>query len=561
MITMRHFGLRASSIPNLLGEDILLQNHKNIWRVGSSNSFNLSVPQGYKCSWQIVDSRSLITVASGTGTLVSRTFSAYTDTDGLVQCYDIVAIARKGFLQFKRRFRRAITMLPALFTRAQANAIWDFSAGGVTYRDNNFTDRTGYKVWCEGIYTGAGYLGLEEWVSSNPELPVHFLAAPGTVVEIRHTGTNWALRINRNCQNILWDGMGDPDTPYGFKFSCTGANAQMVYMETADSTSTLSNASKNIHLCGVHIDGNGTMLGAGLEVQTYNSGATAYGNWTLDGVIIHDVLIENPQSEGTYFLRFDDSAGYAAASRMYIYRIKTFNTGADGIQFGLCNDSEVHDCEVTNAGTKNDPNHKNGMQWNPGAKRFRLYRNKIYSCKNTVSANIGVHGGDAEVHSNLFINRTVGSLSNIYLALYQNVDQSTIDMKWYNNTIIAPNGSGDFPFYIAKLTNAVTTEFNKLVLANNLLVDSTTTQYQTLNNPSTANFIVGNYITTNIATPKFIDQLNNDFRLDPTSPAYGARLGGYTPTSPFANEDVDGYEYDFNNNPVRGCYSGASSRT
>lgn len=562
MISMRYFGIRTNSIPNLLGEGIELENLNWVWRKGTQDSFNISVPFGYKCSWEIIDSRSLVIVASGTGTTVTRTFTNYVDANGLALAYDIKVYARKGSLIQPRRFRRAITVLPALFTRAQANVIWNFSSGGVTYRDNNMVDRPGYKVWCEGVYSGTGYLGLEEWLSSIPEQPVHFLAAPGTVVEIQHTGTNYGVRINRNCQNILWDGMGDPNIPYGFKITCNTAAAQMVYMETADSTSTPTTAGKNIHFCGTQIVSNDSLLGAALEIQTYNAGSVGYNSgWALDGVVLHDCLISGPRSEGIYILRFDDSANYAPASRMVIYRVKTTRTGADGLQLGLCNDSEMHDCEVNDAGWREDPNHKNGIQWNPGAKNLRIYRNKVFSCKNTVSANLGIHGGDAEVHSNLFINRTVGALSNIYMALYQNVDTPTIDMKWYNNTIIAPTGSGDFPFYIAKLTNAVTTEFNKLVLANNLLVSHNTVQYSTLNNPSLTNAIISNYISASLSTPQFVDQASNDFRILPTSPAYGARTGGYTPTSPFANEDVDGYEYDFTNYPVRGCYSGASSRT
>jgi hypothetical protein len=173
-----------------------------------------------------------------------------------------------------------------------------------------------------------------------------------------------------------------------------------------------------------------------------------------------------------------------------------------------------------------------------------------------LSANIGQkYQNYCEVFSNLFVNRTSPVPSNFFINLYQNDITSTVDFKVFKNTIVAPNaGSTSVPFYIAKRLPSVTTEFNKLILANNLLISTTTTQYGVLNSPSLTNAVISNYISTNIATPGFKDVANDDFRLASlSSPAFATINKTFTPAHPLYDEDVDGVKYLTD---VNGCFSG-----
>ena len=50
-------GLRTNSTPNGQKEKIILNNLKQIWRQGTSYSFDISAPQGYSIYWYIYESQ------------------------------------------------------------------------------------------------------------------------------------------------------------------------------------------------------------------------------------------------------------------------------------------------------------------------------------------------------------------------------------------------------------------------------------------------------------------------------------------------------------------------
>jgi hypothetical protein len=235
----------------------------------------------------------------------------------------------------------------------------------------------------------------------------------------------------------------------------------------------------------------------------------------------------------------------------------TKRTGADGIQVGLTRESEISECIIEDAGFKLDDNHSNAFQLNPGNKNVYWFRNKVLSATYTLSMNTGIHAGNQEIFSNLFVNKTANMESNFYLGLAQNTaqDGSSIDVKIIHNTIVSPSGkAGNVPFYIAKATSGVTTTFRKLIIADNVIINKDTTQYATLNSPNLSEAVIDNYITTSSAAPMFKSYSAGDYNINSlSSPNYQSVSGAYIASHPLAAEDIDGYQFK---RPVNGAYSG-----
>lgn len=548
--------------PNGLGEGITLTN-QSVWRKNSASSFTINAPTNYTINYQILDSESLIAITSGSGVtplVVNNTFST------AMKCYDILVTIRKGSLQFERWFRRAITVLPPLFTEGTANAVWDFAAGGVTYRDNNLVDRTGYKVWCKGIYNGASYLGLEEWISSDLSNPVHIYMSPGT--EIRSSGA-YCMRINQNCRNILIDGCGGVDGTYGLKLSMpgTGSRAQILYIEAStNSGSTPSTAGRDIWVGGVQEDGN-NISSAGLKVDTANSSTVNYdaylanGTGALNGLYLFNILIENTVDEGLYcgYVHDNPVSGFTHVPIVgaRIYRFQTNATGGDGMQMGASLfDSEIHHCTVTNAGTRNDANHKNGMQFSSGNRNCFLYQNRINSTKNLFSLFTGRGGSSNEFFGNVFINPTTSGNVNTFIVIYPNDYFTNLSYKFYNNTYILSNTSEPFEVWNLNVPPQPANQptMNPFVSADNLVIANNANQYKTINGVDQTGWIVNaNYQTSNISAPLFVNAGAANYDIGSlSSPAFQARHS-FTKGHPLSNYDTEGVKFVAD---VHGGYSG-----
>ncbi len=549
----------GSSTPNGLGEKITPVGLNKYWRKNTGQTFNMTIPTGYTCNWTIYESETFSLFSSGTGTSINATFTV------AMLSYDVVVTVTKGTLQFERWFRRAITVLPPTFTEAQADAVWDLASGAfVWYKDNNLVNRTGYKIYVKGIATVGTYLGLEEWVSTLADQPVHFLFAPGSVTEIR-TSNAFCMRINQNCQNILIDGCGDPTVPYGLKLSMpgTGSRAQPVVMETATNAgSTPSTAGKNIWFCGVEIDGNG-ISSAGIKVDTANSATVNYDQYlatglgALTGLHIMDVLVHNTVDEGYYIGYVSDSPhgspSYASAPivNARIVRCIAKDTGGDGHQYGAALfGADIHGCLADNAGTRNDPSHKNSYQFSSGNRDCFLYQCEAKNGKNLFTIATGRAGSNAEIFSNKFQLPSV-AMSNFFIRVDQNDTFANFYYKLYNNTLVLADGI-PFSYWNATASPVVTTKLNTWNV-DNLITSNTTTQYNTFNGINTSGWVIANYQVTSTATPQFVNVGAGDYHLASlASPAFRPRTV-ITKGHPLSNYDFEGVKFVID---VAGCYSG-----
>lgn len=547
--------------PNGLGEGIEFTLPNFEMRVGTAYSLGITPPTGYSVTWAIQDAHSLMpgrtprVLATGTGTTASWTPTTSVDLSGRHLFVYLTAIVTKGTtLAFFRRSKKMRVAPPRVTSEDAFNVVWNFSTGNIEYKDNNRVDRTNYKIGVKGTGTSSAWLGLEEWISTNPDQPCTIQNVPGQIARINHTGTNYGLKITQGCQNLFIDGGGDPNIDYGIELNMVNNGAQILYIEGWGTNA--STATKNVAITRVKALGNNVVQGAGFEIATSNAAGLNYDSgFTVDGISIYDCYIQETVSEGVYVGRFTDDQGYAPITNLTLLRIHTKHTGADGIQWGLCRNSEISECFVEDAGHRNDPNHRNAWQVNPGNKNVYAFRNTSIGSINTLSMNTGAHGGAQEFFANLYVNKTSNMPSNFFINLQQNSDSSSIDVKFIRSTLISPTGaSGNVPFYIAKQTGGVTTIFNKLIIADFTIINKDTTQYATLNSPNLSEAVIDNYITTSANAPMFQNYTANQYNLTSlNSPAFQSVNNAYSAAHPLAAEDIDGYQYK---RPVNGAYSG-----
>jgi len=562
--------------PNGQGEGIEVLFLRDTWRTGTQDNFIITVPTGYQCNWEIVEASSLIantpyTVSSparvaGTPYVAASGNSAgsiahtFAPTDAMKVFHIHVTVRKGNVLQFQRWFFGAITVHPPLFTRAQANLIINL-VSGITYRDNNLIDRTNYKVWVEGVGTSGAYLGLEEWVSSVAYQPVHFLIAPGTVAEIRATGA-YAIRINQNCQNILIDGCGDPGIPYGLKLSMpgTGARAQICYIEASTvSGSTPATAGYNIWVRGVESDGN-NISSAGWKIDTANSATLNYATvlasptnqGALKGLNISRVFTQRTNDEifyGGYVHDSDHSPGFTSCPIIgaFIYDFHTDSSGGDALQLGASMfKPHVFRCTVKNAGTRNDPSHKNMIQFSSGNVDMFFFANITYSGKNLHSVATGEKGNRLYVWGNVLKNPNVDGNNHIntFFRVDQNTAYSSITAQWYSNTY---DVFENHPFEAWNATNTPAL-YPKLHLdyTGNAIVADTLQGVFPQNSIDQSFFVVNNkqVLRANAGTLGFVDFAGGDYRpANLSSALFGARTLPDNP-HPLANTDQDGYVYN-----------------
>jgi hypothetical protein len=102
-------------------------------------------------------------------------------------------------------------------------------------------------------------------------------------------------------------------------------------------------------------------------------------NFAIRNIRFTNLYIHDIRGEGMYI---GNTKGSSDAPRIYnceIAFVKTDNTGWDGIQLALCPEGgSIHDCEVSNYGTQNLPNQRNGIVIGGGV-NANVYNNYIHS--------------------------------------------------------------------------------------------------------------------------------------------------------------------------------------
>lgn len=530
--------------PNGLGERISVQGLKKVWRIGTNESCTLSIPQNYTVDWAICDDRTHVAVATGTGTTVS-----YTPVDGQYsQVFYVRAVASKGPDLVFPFISKTFPIYPADFLPGDPGVINWNASNAIAYRNDNYANRTGTKIYIDGEITTSGLMAFEKWRSNDKYHPCHFRFGPNFKIL---TGNAYGMRVNRNCQNLLFDGVYENNNgalfemvPKAGEVYGTTSRAQIIYNEAADTDTSqiAANASKNITFGGFHLRGNG-ISSAGITWQTTNTPNINYDNYSLDGCNMHDFLIEDTNDEGIYIMRFTDALSptraYAPCTNARFFRIKTVNTGADGMQWGSCFNCQMYDLEITNAGYRNDPSHKNAISWNSGNKNCSVFNVKINSTKNGIAMHTGRGGGDCEFFNVIMINPTSNAV-NWFLRIDENDYDKTLSYRLHHNTCWLAQGNSE-EVWAATATPVIQTVMNPYVSADNSFIQPDINKYVVrFNNTPNTGWILNDYLTTNFNA--FVS--NSDFNpKDANSPLFRAKTPGVTMAHPWAAYDFDRVGY------------------
>lgn len=547
--------LSQAITPNGKGERISVQGLKKVWRIGTNESCTISIPKDYTVSWEICDDRSHVALASGTGTTVS-----YTPVDGQYsQVFYIRGVVRKGDKLVFPFISKTIPIYPADFLPGDPGVIkWD-AATFITYHNDNYKNLIGQKIYIDGEMTTSGLPAFEKWRSTDKYHPHHIRFGPNFKLL---TGNAYGMRVNRNCQNLLFDGIHEDHQGVVFemvpkaatatkaaeKYGVT-SRAQIIYVEAADTdiTQLAVDASKNLTFGGFRLRGNG-ISSAGMVGQTTNTPNINYDNYSLDGCNVHDFLIEDTNDEGVYWMRFTDAVSpngtttpkaYAPCTNSRFFRIKTVNTGADGMQWGSSINCEMYDLEINNAGYRNDSSHSNAISWNAGNKGCSVFNVKINGCKKGIAMHTGRGGGDCEFFNVIMINPTLKTV-NWFLRIDENDYDKVLSYRLHHNTSWIADGNSE-EVWAATATPVIKTVMNPYISADNAFIQPDITKYVVrFNGTPNTGWILNDYLTTNFDA--FVSK--TDFNpKDANSPLFRPKTPGVTMKHPFAAYDFDRVGY------------------
>jgi len=560
-------GVDISITPDLYDDEV------NVVRNGSTSNFDINVPLNYFATWAIVESKTQIAVNIGSGLACSftadftqETVSGYETLEQGVKYYDIIITATKNGNTFKRHFRRAFVVYPALFTEGAADLVWNFSSGGMGYKDGGGTDRVGYQIFIKGTYTGTSYLGIEDYRSSDPTQPVHILVDPANLVEINSSNA-WCLRINKDCQNLIFDACGDRSLrQYGLKCTITDAGgSQAIMIQPADtaSGSTTSSAGKNITIGGIEVD-NGRNGGSGFNVNfdTAGNATINYDNWSFNGLNVHNMYIHDTTDEGFYIGRFNDAlvTGYAKpkVNNMVFCHNRVEESGGDGYQFGIVFNSEIHNNRGVNLNWRNATDHRNLIQLVACAETF-VYRNNL-SWNSTEGGSTlwnistGRGGNTINFWANVLNNQFTGSHINGFINIEETeYGNDEIEMNIYNNTILL-NFENSIEVWNKTSSPVVTTVLNPLRIVDNVIFnDNDPDEIAYFNSPNQSGYTISNLFNQTSSYFGFTNFAGGDYKPSSLSSAMFGSRTSFTKTHPCANQDIEGYEYV---DDIRGAYSG-----
>jgi len=546
----------------------LRKDMQNILRDNLLKEFEIITPVDYVPTWEIVESTTQTLITGGSTFNCSFT-PKYNQEDEpgfsalptFVKEYDLIITATKASLVYRRRFRKIFKVLPAAFTEAQADEVWDISTS-IPYKNGGYIDRPGYKIFIKGNYTGGNYIAFQQYRSSNPKNPIVMQFSDVAKVTI-NTSSAYMIQANFDCQNLIIDGAANPNEDYGFTGKFTGTGSQGVRIQPADTSagSTLTTAGYNFALVGIEVNGD-RKGGSGFNVSfdPVGNATINYDNWSFLGFSMSNCRAYNTTDEGFYIGRFNDSlvSGYAKPSLTGVsisYNIVD-TSGGDAMQYGICFDGDISNNLGINLNWRNATDHRNLFQFNGGRNNY-FYQNKLYNNTNEGGSTLwnietGRGGTSFHIFSNLLVNKFTGSHANGVTIIEQNAFDDIIEnAEIYNNTIILYNENS---IEIWRRTTSVTTVLNPFRIVDNAILninDPDAVVY--INSPNTSGFTISNLFNQVPAFFGFTDYDNNDFRPASLDSELWAPRTPFTKTHPCANEDADGYQFS---DDIQGCYSG-----
>ncbi len=575
------------------------------WKTDSTSTGTIKAPPGYSVSYKIYahpkynddqTPKTLYTKFTGVGTTVTHTF------DSTWGVYDLeVTATRSGYPNIVRIFPAEFTIIPPWCPMSKADVVYNMASGGIGSKDGGWVDVSaivaynpsttyavgnkakfnnvywrskvagnlgntpsaspnqwerwyGSYVYVYGNYTGTGAHNPYYWRSDDPQYPVVFQYANVTI----HSTVK--MFSPGQCQNTIFTGSSQQGKLYGLKLekdATATVDLENLVFDCFDGV----HRSKGIMICGVDIDNlNSSVGGTGVQVTTRNTVADNYSTVRMRDMWIYNIRVMNTRNEGGYILHFSDSPtsgrSYSPGINFMFYRWVTNLTGNEGFQISSCINCEIFNCTFINAGTRDQSQHRNQVQFGGGNKNLYYYMNKSYGNKNAFNGSTGKYGTGWEVFSNLWSSdgKTAVDGVNFQVVLEQNDSVPSIDILWKNNTIsLRGTGYTQYPFSI--YNQATTTTFDKHRFDGNAIYSYNTTslaEYPNSYSPGAAQ-VANNQQYSNSSTFQWIN--TTEFKPgSQASPLFRSRTP-MTIKHRYGNFDVDGYQF-VPGHPVDGCYSG-----
>lgn len=515
-----------------------------VWRAGTEYTGTVTPPTGYSTTWEIYEMGSWVLIDSGSGNSITKTFSYDTGSNVYAFIFEMTKSGADTLWKFVPR-----TVYPALFTEGEADEVWDLSSGGIGSHSGGHINRPGYKIFVKGTYSGSSPLQLYWWSNNDESDPIHLLFDPSSQVQLTSSYAT-PFSIGADIQNMIIDGSGNESIEYGFKISSTGAG-QVVYILGGDGSSTLGTAGKNIRISGLDIDGN-NVSSAGITIQTSGNATLNYSTYWFDTFHLHHCRVQNTFDELFYLGHFTDSPNptysWSPIINGMCYNLIGINGGNDGYQYGSFINSQNWNIYINNAGTRDQPDHRNALQWSNGNRNCSLFMSYFEGASAGFSGFSGLYGTDQEFFSNIF-NITGGSSKvRMFFRLDENDSVSNVSYKFFNNTMMFSAG---VPFELWKATAGVTTTGNPFVMADNLVGSNTVTTYSTFNSFNSGWIIDNQLQYTDTTLFDFVGP-DNYHLASLSSPAFRAKTS-FTKVHPLSDYDYEGVKTQTD---YSGAYSG-----
>jgi hypothetical protein len=397
--------------------------------------------------WEIIDSEN--------GDIVETSTQQHPTFQLAQGQYDVRLFATSKNILL-RHYRRHITVLPKIFTEAEADEVIDLSAVTDPTFVKNFGDqkRPGYKIMMKGRYTGrVVFTGLK----GTRRKPVHIINKGRVEITAGNDASPYAWQFSDNNQYILLDGKADSTVTYGF--SVTGhptKSGQVLFVAGV--------FSRGFEICGLHLQGHQgkTQGAAAIQVQPSYTKECNADNWNFEYLSVHHSKIENASSEGMYIGYFTDEArdtGFAPYRMgvVHIYSDTILNSGWDAIQIASADEFEVHNNYIDGAARSGKRSHSSFLAWNSGNKTGWCYRNTFMNCAHGASVIFGESGKDAFIYSNLFIEGDYPSNITTPAFFFSKVNNTSQNVGLYifHNTVSTSKISAKVDYKNEKSTTGI----------------------------------------------------------------------------------------------------------
>ncbi len=374
-------------------------------------------------------------------------------------------------------------------------------------------------------------------IHGSSDQPVTIINKDGAVVI--NTDHSYGVKFD-NCSHIIFSGNGSDSEEYGIQIRRVGNGAGI----------SVDNKSTNVEIEFVEISYT-AIAGIYAKTEPYQGDCdnlVTRENFTMYDLSIHDCYLHDISDEGMYIgsSKYTGQTVYQCdevvvlphvIEGVEVYNNIVENTGWDGIQVSSAiSDCSIHDNVVRNDSEEEEWGQMSGIIIGGGSK-CDCYNNKIFD---GLGDGIDVFGmGDMMIYNNLIVNAGKEyEPSNpdlyrhgIYIGYVDGAFTTGANFKIYANTIVSPksfgitfnNSEASLSYFDNNLiTNPGSTGSTRFI--NSMVGTATVSQ-------------IGNYLADNTSQAKFIDSSDDEYDLQPDSPAINI---GKSLTNEGINFDIEG---------------------